>query len=137
MKKYFKKFVILISLFAVLALPNIILAASQSLNNLKTVGEGGTGADNAPWAKSSDTNSLSGVIGIVIQAFLGLLGVIFLIYMIYAGYSWMTAQGDEEKVTKAKDTIQRAVIGLIVIIGAYAISFWVFDKLLTTTSILK
>jgi len=57
--------------------------------------------------------------------------------MLYAGYNWMMARGDEEKVTKAKDTITRAIIGLLITIGAYAISFWVFDKLLSTTSIIN
>ena len=133
MKKYFKKIIILFSLATILALPYIVLAESQSTVNLKQVGEKG---DTPPWSGATDT-SLAGIVSIVIQAFLGLLGVLFLTYLLYAGYHWMTAQGDEKKVDKAKDTITRAVIGLIVIIGAYAISFWVFDKLLTTTSILK
>ena len=136
MKNYFKKIAILFCLVALLILPDIV-SASQSLDNLKTVGEGGTGADNAPWAKSSDTNSMAGIVGIVIKAFLGLLGVIFLVLVIYAGYSWMTAQGDEDKVTKAIVTLQRAVIGLIVTVGAYAISLWVVDKLITGRGILK
>ncbi|MBI4812328.1 hypothetical protein HY798_02695 [Candidatus Falkowbacteria bacterium] len=50
-----------------------------------------------------------------------MLGVIFIILMLYAGYNWMTASGEEEKVTKAKDTIWRAIIGLIITIGSYAI----------------
>ncbi|MDP2737081.1 MAG: hypothetical protein Q8O59_04895 [bacterium] len=134
MKKYFKKIIILFSLMAILAVPYIVLAASQSLDNLKTVGE--KGGTNAPYA-AADQNKLSEIVGTVIQAFLGLLGVIFLVLIIYAGYNWMTAQGEEEKVTKAKDTLQRAVIGLIITIAAYAISVWVFDKLLTGTGILN
>ena len=66
-----------------------------------------------------------------------LLVVLFLAYLLYAGYSWMTAQGDEEKVTKAKDTIQRAIIGLIITIGAYAISYYVLEKLVFKGGILK
>jgi len=125
MKKYFKKIVILISLLFILALPYIVLAESSSLGNLKTVGEKG---NDAPFVATTDM-TVSFIVGKVIQAFLGLLGVIFLSYLLFAGYAWMTAQGDEEKVTKAKDTIQRAIIGLIVTVGAYAISFWVLDKL--------
>ena len=49
----------------------------------------------------------------------------------------MTAQGEEEKVSKAKDTIQRAVIGLIVTIAAYAISYWVFYVLIENTGIIQ
>ncbi len=133
MKNYFKKIIILISLIAILVLPYIVSAESQSTTNLKAVGEGGTAA---PYVQTNEYK-LAEIIGIVIQAFLGILGVLFLSYLLYAGYNWMTAQGDEEKVTKAKDTISRAVIGLIVTIGAYAISVWVFARLLSTTNILK
>jgi amino acid transporter len=62
----------------------------------------------------------------VIQGFLSLLAIIFIILVIYAGYSWMTAGGDEAKVTKAKDTIYRAIIGLILILAAYSITYFVF-----------
>ena len=137
MKKYFKKIVILFSLIALLILPILSFAASPAYDNLQKVGEGkGMSTANAPYV-GADQYKLSQIIGLVIQAFLGLLGVIFLIYMIYAGYSWMTAQGDEEKVTKAKDTIQRAVIGLIVTIGAYAITYFVIQKLVIGAAILK
>ncbi|MDO8592853.1 MAG: hypothetical protein Q7R92_03760 [bacterium] len=74
-------------------------------------------------------NTLFSVIQIGISAFLGLIGVILLIYMLYAGYNWMTARGDEEKVTKAKDTLNRAIIGAIIIIAAYAISVFIMSKL--------
>ena len=70
-----------------------------------------------------------GLVQTVINAFLAVIGTLLLIYMLYAGYNWMSAQGDEEKVTKAKDTIQRAIIGLIIIIAAYAISVFVMARL--------
>ncbi|MFH0956078.1 MAG: hypothetical protein V1801_02615 [Candidatus Falkowbacteria bacterium] len=133
MKKYFKKIIILISLTALLALPCVVFA-SQSMDNLKEVGSGG-GA-SAPYSSGTTEYTMSQIVGQIIQTFLGLLGVIFLVLIIYAGYNWMTAQGEEEKVTKAKDTLQRAVIGLIITIGAYAISYFVFSKLFTGTNIM-
>ena len=77
----------------------------------------------------SKKNDLASIVGVVIQAFLSLLGVLFLVYMLYGGYNWMVAQGDEDKVKKAKETIQRAIIGLIIIIAAYAITYFVFGSL--------
>ena len=50
------------------------------------------------------------------------MGVIFLILAIYGGYNWMMARGNEEMVERAKKTITNAIIGLIVILAAYAIS---------------
>jgi hypothetical protein len=78
---------------------------------------------------SADESSLGQIVAVAIQAFLGLLGVIFLTLMITAGYKWMTASGNEEKLTEAKETIWRATIGLIVIVSAYAITYFVFNSL--------
>jgi amino acid transporter len=72
---------------------------------------------------------LGEVVGIIIQAFLGLLGIIFIILIISAGFNWMTAGGEEEKVRKAKSTITNAVIGLIIIVASYAITYFVFNVL--------
>ena len=65
----------------------------------------------------------------LIEAFLGLLGIIFIILIILAGYNWMSAGGDEVKVTKAKETLSRAIIGLFIIIAAYAITVFIFEAL--------
>ncbi|MDD4900986.1 MAG: hypothetical protein PHS62_02645 [Patescibacteria group bacterium] len=135
MKKILKHVLVFVCLMALLVLPSLVLAASSASDSLNKVG---AGLSNAPYQNiTTGSNDLAGIVGIIIQAFLGLLGVLFLVYIIYAGYNWMVAQGDEEKVTKAKDTIQRAVIGLIVTIGAYAISYWVFGSLLAGTNIMK
>jgi len=75
------------------------------------------------------SSSFAGIVAVVIQAFLGLLGVIFLVLMITAGYKWMTASGNEEKMTEAKETIWRAVIGLIITVSAYAITYFVFNSM--------
>jgi len=42
--------------------------------------------------------------------------------MIYAGYLWMLARGNEQEVEKAKNIIIYAVIGLVVVLSAYAIT---------------
>ncbi len=65
----------------------------------------------------------------IINIFLSIIGVLLLVYILYAGYNWLTAQGEEDKVTKAKDTIRRAIMGAIIIIAAYAISMFVMSRL--------
>ncbi len=69
------------------------------------------------------------IVGAAIKGFLGLLGIIFVILIIIAGYNWMSAAGDEEKITKAKDTLRAAVIGIIIVVAAYAITYFVFSNL--------
>jgi len=75
------------------------------------------------------TATIGSVVATVIKAFLGLLGIIFIFLMVLAGYHWMTAAGDEQKVTKAKDTIRTAIIGLIIIVAAYSITYFVLKAL--------
>jgi hypothetical protein len=77
----------------------------------------------------SSTSSVSSIAAIIIETLLGLLGIIFVVLMIYAGVQWMTAEGNEEKVEKAKGTIVRAIIGLAIIIAAYSITYFVFNAL--------
>lgn len=57
----------------------------------------------------------------IIRYFLGLLGIIAVSLMIYAGYLWMTSGGSAEKIDKAKKIMTNAVIGLVIIVSAYAI----------------
>ena len=65
----------------------------------------------------------------VITTALEFVGVIFLVLAIYGGYIWMIARGNEEEVTKAKNILTAAVIGLVVVIAAYAISWSVINAL--------
>lgn len=73
--------------------------------------------------------TIESLMALIIQVFLSLLSLIFIILILYAGYNWMTAGGDEQKVTKAKDTIYRAVIGLVITISAFVLTYFVFNAL--------
>lgn len=75
-------------------------------------------------------NFINDKIGSVIGIVLSFIGVVFLILMIYAGISWMTAAGNQEKVTKAKNLIINAIIGLIIVLSAYTISSFIGTRLL-------
>jgi len=59
---------------------------------------------------------------------LSFIGVLFLILMIYGGYTWMTAVGNEQQVTKARTIIVAALIGVLVTVAAYAITYFVFFR---------
>src|SRR3989339_819450 len=67
--------------------------------------------------------------GQVVQVFLGFLGVLFAVLIVYGGFSWMTAGGDSGKVQKAKDTIIKATIGMVIILSSYIIVFYIISKL--------
>lgn len=71
----------------------------------------------------------------IIKVVLGFLGIIFLVLIIYAGFLWMTAAGNEERIKKAKDIMIAAVIGVAIILAAYAITVFVVGKLLEATGV--
>ena len=74
----------------------------------------------------AEPKSMAGIIGAIIGTFLSLLGVIFLILIIYGGFIWMTSGGNETKVLKAKKILTEAIVGLIIILSAYSITYFVF-----------
>jgi hypothetical protein len=69
-------------------------------------------------------------IGDIISTILGFVGILFLVLMIAGGLMWMTAGGAEEKLGKAKKLITSAVIGMIIVFSAYAITYFVTETLL-------
>jgi len=86
-------------------------------------------AEQAGYDSTTGTDRVGTVISNIIQTALTFLGVIFLILMIYGGYMWMTARGNEEQSGKAKNTIVAAIIGIVIVLSAYAISYLVIEKL--------
>ena len=82
---------------------------------------------------TGSSQSWFGTIGSLINVFLSLLGVLFLLLILRAGLLYMTSQGEQKAITKAKDTMITAVIGLVIILSAYAISGTVIGYLGTAT----
>lgn len=73
------------------------------------------------------TTSPIQVTAIAVGAFLNILGVIAFIMFIYAGFRWMTAGGRTPEVTKAKDMMKHAIVGLVIIMASYSIARYVFS----------
>ncbi len=66
----------------------------------------------------------------IIRMVLGFMALIFLILILYAGFKWMTSGGNAETIEKAKKIISSALIGLLIIFLAYAITAFVFNVIL-------
>lgn len=116
---------ILVSLLLTLSTINVALAATAPLSNLENLGKESGFSDT----QSTDV-AMAENIGLGIKLFFNILGIIFVILMIYAGYKWMMAQGDEGEIKKAKNILNRAIIGLIIIVGSFAIWNLISNKLL-------
>lgn len=69
------------------------------------------------------------ILGRIINIALGFVGIILLVLMLYAGYLWMTSGGEMEKVNRARLMIRNAIIGLLIIVSAFAIVNFVLGLL--------
>jgi amino acid transporter len=117
-KKLF--FIILIVCFSFCIINSVVLADDPDPYGLNTTANTGYSGD-APFKDKS----IAQTIGAIVGAGLSFIGVIFLILMIYGGFTWMMARGNQQTVDKAKDLIYSAVIGLIIVLAAYAITAFV------------
>jgi hypothetical protein len=59
--------------------------------------------------------SLSEILGFVIRGFFILAGLAAILYLLLGAFSWITSGGSKENVEKAREKIQAAVLGLIII----------------------
>ena len=70
----------------------------------------------------------------IIKLILGFLGIIALVLILLGGFKWMLAAGNEEKVEEAKKLLWAGLIGLILILAAFAISNFVISSLMNVTT---
>lgn len=80
-----------------------------------------------PFGSTGNTESqdLRNVVVRLIKLFLSFLGLIMVILIIYGGFRWMTAGGNEKNVDEAKQWIKNAIIGLIIILFSYIITYFI------------
>lgn len=74
------------------------------------------------------TADLESTVVNIVQWVLGFLGLVAVIMILIGGFQWMTAGGNEEKVASAKKIISAAVIGLIIVLLAWAIVIFVVSQ---------
>ncbi len=72
-----------------------------------------------------EQQNISAITAGIIKAILGLLGAIFITLIIYGGITWMIAGGNDQQVDSAKKVLTSAVLGLVLVMGAYSITFFI------------
>jgi len=79
--------------------------------------------------QDNKNNDFGSIIKIVINTLLFLVGAVSVIMVVIGGIMYTTSAGDSGAVTKAKNTIFGAVIGLVVAFLSFAIVNWVLERL--------
>ena len=127
-KKTFIKGLISATMVASMALPMIAMAQSgQVTANELLPNEIGTNI-------GTGTTDIRITIARIIRTAMSLLGIIAVLIILYGGFKWMTAAGSDEAVGDAKKIITAGIIGLVIILTAYAIASFVINSLVSATS---
>lgn len=69
----------------------------------------------------------------IIKVAMSLLGIVAVVIVLIGGFKWMTAGGNDDQVGEAKKWIFSGVIGLAIILSAYALASFVINQLVTAT----
>ena len=134
-----KKILLTIMAFILLATPFITVCYAEEAS-----APAGTWAPSTPSfdpGRNMQRNSRLGdadpvvLVASIINWLLTIIGLIALALIIYGGFIWMMSRGNEEETTKAKNIIQGAIIGLIVILASYGIASYVFSTALEMTGV--
>jgi hypothetical protein len=127
---------IFISLFSAVFAFFSVFNVIQAQTALDTTLEGLNSTASRVDAFRSQTNEsfgpgfLTTKVGQVVGVVLAFVGVLFFVLMIYAGVTWMTARGNEQEISKAKTMITNAVIGIVIVFAAYALTYFIGRQIL-------
>lgn len=125
-KKQLVSFVASLGIAAALAVPAMTLAAdSLNTNDL------GVGAIQSEIKLGS--GDVRQTAARIINVALGFLGIIAVVIVLLGGFKYMTAGGNEEKTSEARKLIVSGIIGLAIILSAWAITSFVISRLVSAT----
>ncbi|HBW74257.1 MAG TPA: hypothetical protein DEF59_03270 [Candidatus Magasanikbacteria bacterium] len=132
-KKKIISFLATASLVGTMVIPS--LASAYTVNSIDaTNGAKSLGADQIGTYTGLGQKDIRETVGNIINVALGLLGIVAVVIILIGGFEWMTAGGNEEKTGEAKKRIMAGVIGLAIILSAYAIAKFVIDSLVKATT---
>jgi hypothetical protein len=113
---------VFISAFFILRSPNYASTGSGLCNTLGGNSSGKVcdfigGTAGVP----ANCSSINTLFGTVVTFLFSVAGLVFFVMLVISGIKIITAGGDKEKISSAQTAIMHAVIGIIVVAGAYLI----------------
>jgi len=120
-----KKYLPLLGIVLMVALLAIPVSADVNLGN-DLMAEVRTGANIGE-------AGLGTIVGNVVKVVLSILGLVALVMFIIAGFQWMTSGGNDDKIKSAQKLMSNAVIGLVIVLIAYAATHFIVQALVGVT----
>jgi uncharacterized membrane protein len=100
--------------------PSTQAASSTSVTTIRLASDYGLN-DSAASGTGLSKKPLKESILSIIRWSLGSLGLVAVVLVLYGGFMWMTASGNDDRISKAKQIISAALIGMIIILLSFAI----------------
>jgi hypothetical protein len=88
----------------------------------------GVAAAGGSCSEAGAGTTVNEVIGVVVNILSFVVGIVAVIMIIVAGFKYVTSGGDSSNVQSAKNTIMYAIVGLIIVAMARAITGFVLDR---------
>lgn len=66
--------------------------------------------------------TLTGILSFAVKIFFTIAALAALLFLLTGAFTWITSGGNKENVDKAREKIQQAIIGLVIIVGVVAIA---------------
>jgi hypothetical protein len=121
-----KKFFATLGVLSVLLVPAVAGAQSQITSQDLGIQYG-----SATGLGSQDVRT---TIARIIRTAMGLLGIVAVVIILIGGFKWMTAGGNDEQTGEARKWIFSGIIGLAIILSAYALATYVINSLVSATT---
>ena len=73
--------------------------------------------------------TLGDILTFAIRAFFAIAGLAALFYMLLGAFAWVTSGGDKDAITAAREKIQAAVVGMILLVAVLAV-IWTLEQVI-------
>ena len=125
--------ILIMAVIAISAVCALGLSINQAAAQSGTIGVSDLGLQYGAVTGLGSTD-IRTTIARIIRVAMGLLGIVAVVIILIGGFTWMTAGGNEEKVGEAKKWIFAGIIGLAIILSAYALANFVINSLVNATT---
>lgn len=73
------------------------------------------------------------IVARIINTAMMFLGIIAVVIILLGGFKWMTAAGNDDKVSESKQLMGAGVIGLVIILASWGIASFILNQLINAT----